>query len=371
MQIVPYSENEAAAVLAFNTRMRQANAPSGFLLPETSRTRTPTPNSRPPFHQTHYLAVEGDNVRGGFILREQPTWMNGKIHHTHNLQSPLSEGIINKKYAPVAMYMLKYIQREADLAFAVGMGNIQNPLPRLLKAFGWSIRPIPFLFRVNRVNRFLRELQLLRATPLRATLSEMATLSGVGWLSLQLLQSARLLRRFQSSGLTIEQVSSWGQWADELWDQFKVHCSFAVVRDRTTLDMLYPLANSKILCYLIRKDSHPVGWATVLNTQMENHKYFGNLRVGTILDCVAIPGYEGATATLASEMLGRLHADLLITNQSHANWVRAYRKAGFLPAKSNYLLAVSRASTEELSLAHDSHHQIHLTRGDGDGRIHL
>ena len=43
---------------------------------------------------------------------------------------------------------------------------------------------------------------------------------------------------------------------------------------------------------------------------------------------------------------------------------------GFLAGPSNYLLATSKAMTDLVSPP-DAASRIHLTRGDGDGRIHL
>jgi hypothetical protein len=58
----------------------------------------------------------------------------------------------------------------------------------------------------------------------------------------------------------------------------------------------------------------------------------------------------------------------VITNQSHALWIGAFRQAGFASARSNYLLAMSKPLAEATGAAAD---RIHVCRGDGDGRIHL
>jgi hypothetical protein len=63
-------------------------------------------------------------------------------------------------------------------------------------------------------------------------------------------------------------------------------------------------------------------------------------------------------------------ADLVISNQTHALWVNAFRRAGFHTAPSNYLLATSKNLTAAI-LAGGGGDRAHLTRGDGDGRIHL
>jgi hypothetical protein len=369
IRIVPYSEREIPGVIAFNQRMGADQALTDFLLPETAP--SPEKTTDRVIRKTQYLAVEEDFVRGGFLLVAQPAWVNGQLQAVLNFQSLLSEGIRDKRYALVAMQMLKYIQQQGDRIFVVGMGSDTSPLPRLLKASHWSLEPVPFLFRVHRVNRVLRHLPLLHGSKLRASLASVAALSGLGWLGIELLQSRRVFGRLSASGVVIEPVDEWGPWADQLWEDFRPASSFAVARDREALQDLYPNDDSRILRFLLRKDSRPVGWAACFNTLMTGHTYFGDLRVGTILDCVAHPDAMEATAELASAALASYGADLVVTNQAHRLWLRAFRQAGFLSFRSNYLLAMSAKLTQEIAARPGGPAAIHLTRGDGDGRIHL
>jgi predicted MPP superfamily phosphohydrolase len=63
--------------------------------------------------------------------------------------------------------------------------------------------------------------------------------------------------------------------------------------------------------------------------------------------------------------------DLVLVNHSHAAWVRAFSSAGFLAGPSNYLLAISKRLTELVRAEPQGEERMHVTRGDGDGRIHL
>jgi hypothetical protein len=114
-----------------------------------------------------------------------------------------------------------------------------------------------------------------------------------------------------------------------------------------------------------------VGWAVLCDTHMQRHPHFGDLRVGTVLDCGARPGYEAAVARVAGRRLEEDGAELVITNQGHATWVAAFRRAGFFTGPSNYVLALSRPLADLVSAQADGFQRIHATRGDADGRIHL
>jgi len=63
-------------------------------------------------------------------------------------------------------------------------------------------------------------------------------------------------------------------------------------------------------------------------------------------------------------------ADLVITNQTHAAMQAAFSHAGFQRGPSNYILGLSKAIAEKVR-AGRGEAAIHITRGDGDGRMHL
>jgi hypothetical protein len=359
------SESEVEAAKAFNARMRASNAPADFVAERVDPVESSTPIAK-----KQYVVVDGANVRGGVLKVEYPAWLNGSPVAAINYQSPVSEGIIDKKHSLTAMVLVKFMQQAGSRAFIVGMGDERNPLPRLLKAGGWSVAPVPFFFYVCRPNRFLSELRLLRNHPKRRILAKAAALTGGGWLGIRALQSRGILAGAASRRYLIRPVTEWGAWADTLWERFRNGCSFGVMRDRQTLMELYPAADPRLLRFLVERDGEPVGWMACFNSQMNGHAFFGNLRVATILDCIAAPEHASSLIALTTRALDSAHADLVVSNQTHRNWLHAFRRCGFLTSKSNYLLAMSPALANDVKGGGGSE-RIHVTRGDGDGRIHL
>jgi hypothetical protein len=359
-----FGEKHLPAVLDFNRRMQAGNAASEFLLPTAYKARAAPPDD--PIHWENYLVLDGEFVRGGLLAMEQPGWVNGSSVRAWNFQSPLSESIVDAKYSIVAMQMVKFMQKQADAVFMVGMGGADRPLPRLLVASGWSVRPVPFLFRVHRAANFLRELQMLRTSTAKSIAAQVAGFTGLGALALAVKQ-----RRKSSALATVRQVSQWGDWADEIWNRNRENCSFAVLRDRRTLESLYPPSDLRTRILLVERGNKPVGWSVFLNSKLSNDRHFGSLQVGSILDCLADVDAMTATAILTDSELAKLGADLVLVNHSHAFWVEAFRAAGFLTGPSNYMLAMSKKLTEALSCVERGEERVHVTRGDGDGRIHL
>lgn len=364
MRFVPFDDSHVAAVQAFNRRMLAGHADSEFLLaPEPDR-RLRLPDD--PIQWTRYVVLDGEVVRGGVITMDQPGWIDGRSVRAFNFQSPLSEGIVDPKYTMVAMQIVKFMQKQAEAGYFAGMGSPDRPLPKLLTASGWLVRPVPFLFRVHRAGNFLRELRLLQSSTVRRIAAGAARLTGLGAVGLSVMQ-----RRGSSVDGAIRAVKEWGDWADEIWQSCRVGCSFAVQRDRRTLESLYPPSDPRTKILLVERGGSPVGWSVCFNSRLTNHRHFGNLQLASILDCMAQPEAMFATAVLTDREMSSQRADLVVVNHSHSDWVKTFRSAGFLSGPSNYLLAMTRRMTELVIAAPHGAEHIHVTRGDGDGRIHL
>ncbi len=366
--IAPYDEVHVAAVRAFNDRMRAGGAPTDFLLPDQ-------PNGEPaalepaPVAWTKYVVVDDEGeVRGGFLLMTQPGWLSGEVRPVANYQAPLSEGIHDTRFGIVGLQMLRHVQRAWPLTFAVGMGGADRPLPRLLTAAAWDVQPVPWLFRMVRPRRVLRELRLLRErTPLRVA-AKVAAGSGAASLAAAVVQARVWPGRLRARRTVLDRVRRWDAWADDLWARTRDDVAFAVVRDRRTLECLYPTEDARYLMYVLREGGAVVAWAVCLSTQMAGHAHFGDLRVATVLDVGGLPAALPALVSKVSDALEDDGADLLMTNQSRADVAAAFRDAGFLAGPSNYLFAASPALSRSVEARRD---RVHVTRGDGDGRIHL
>jgi hypothetical protein len=161
-----------------------------------------------------------------------------------------------------------------------------------------------------------------------------------------------------------ELAEGFAGWGDEVWERSRGEYGMMAVRDAATLEALYPREDPRFL--RVRAAG---GWAVALDTQMSGHKQFGEMRVGTIVDCLAPLESAGTVVRAATAMLEERGVDLIVSNQRHGAWSRGLIEAGFRNGPSNYLLALSPAFAETaVGVADDA---IHFNRGDGDGPIHL
>ena len=366
VRIEPYTSEWAPAVRAFNARLTERAAAPGFLLDDAP---PPPAGTNGAVTKSRYVAVDDDDVRGGFMLQRQPFWINGGVHRVANYQAPISEALVDRRYAWLGMRMLKEALRGDPLMFCLGMGGLDRPLPRLLSAMGWTLSAVPFLFRIARARRVFRGLPAFR-TGKRRVVAEALTLTGAGSVGIAALRLGARWRT-RRPRLRVDRVQAWDAWADDVWHASRAQYAMAAVRNAAGLAALYPLDDPRNVAVRLWDGDVLAGWAVLYETCRDGHPYFGDLRVGTVLDCAARPGYAPAVAATAARVLDARGAELVITNQAHAMWSAAFRRAGFVAGPSNYVLALSPALADAVAAAGDGHARIHATRGDADGRIHL
>jgi hypothetical protein len=338
LAIVPYTAEHVAAVRNFNGRIAQ----TGDAFPEG-----PDPGWMPGMHL--YVAVEDGSVRGGYILRSQQFSVSRETTLADHYRLPLSEGVIDRAHASLGMRLVRDALARQPQLYALGMGSWERPLPQMLKAMKWRIQEVPFHFKVVHGGAFLRNIRALRTTAWRRFAMDLAAATGIGSLA-----AGRRVR-----GAKFDLVKYFAEWASEVWEQSREAYGLAAFRDAATLQSLY--GEDRFL--RVRAGD---GWAVLLDTQMSGHKQFGDMRVGTIVDCMAPPDGAGPVMRAAAAVLEEGGVDLIVSNQMHTAWSRALVDAGFRKGPSNFLLALS----PELAKAAGSG-ELHFNRGDGDGPIHL
>jgi len=351
VEIVRYTEEWTAAVREFNLRLRAGGA-AEFAFPESS-----APGWMP--RMELFVAVEGEAVRGGYILRRQQFWFAGEVREAAHYRLPMSEGVVNRAYAALGLRLVRDAVKREPRLYSLGMGGRERPLPRMLERLGWQVCDVPFYFKVAHPYRFLRQIRVLRTSFARRLLSDLAAFSGAGWLGLRM---AGLTRRVPES--KYEAPAAFGAPEDGVWEHSRDTYAMLAGRDAATIEELYPACDERFLRVRVGG-----GWAVALDTAMHGHKQFGDLRVGTIVDGLAPPHGVASVIRAATHMLERRGVDLIVSNQLHAAWGDALRAAGFRQGASNFLLAVSPALAASTGGADAG--EFHVNRGDGAGPIHL
>jgi hypothetical protein len=115
------------------------------------------------------------------------------------------------------------------------------------------------------------------------------------------------------------------------------------------------------------REREPIGWAVVLDTHMHGDKYFGDMRVGSIVDCFG--GLEDAPSVVAAadDYLTARGVDVVVSNQLHPAWCRGLEAAGYHQGPSNFFFYYSQPLAERLVAQPGWESGLHVNRGDGEG----
>jgi hypothetical protein len=316
--------------------------------------------------QELFLMLDGEAVRGGYVLKHQPVSLRGQIRQMGNLYMPLSEGIINPAYSLVGARLFSDALGRESLLFAIGMGGANAPLTNLVRALGWQLLPVPFFFKVLHGTRFLRHIRYLRTTRFRTLLLDLGAISGAGWLATILARA--LLSRYPrlAASLRVEVVEGFGSWADELWQECMASYSFVAVRSSQVLNRIYQPDRVGVFRLRISTADRIIGYAVVQEEDSLHSEFMGEMRVGTIVDAFGRPEHADSVIWLAARMLEDRGMDVIISNQSHPAWGAALRRSGFLEGPSHCIFAAARRLAEEIRAVDPDARELHLNRGDGD-----
>jgi hypothetical protein len=365
LSIEPYGEQHEAAVREFNQRLIAAGADPNLVFFGHATPQWLPRTSDHQLYNEYFVAVSDGAVRGGYALKHQDFYFgDGNIRSIAYYHHPLSEGIVNKSYAVVGGLLLRDAMSRAPLLYCLGMGGYDRPLPQMLVKLGWSHFAVPFYFRVVNPSRFLREMQALRISRPRRLLMDLGAVTGAGWVALKTYNAINTVRT-RATPYETQRVNQFSRWADELWQEARNECSLTAVRDARVLNLLYPAEDKHFIKLQVTRNGKTIGWA-VAGERRKDSK-FGNMRVGSIVDCWATPEGTVPVVRVATDALIEAGVDLIVSNQSHRLWQKASRNCGFLLAESNFIFAAGKGLSSELQPFAENQARIHITRADGDG----
>jgi hypothetical protein len=368
IQVQPYQAQHIPLVKQFNKRLENGNASARFSESNIPSWLPKSESSR--LYQEYFLAIDNGAVRGAYILKYQDFLINGQIISIAAYQLPISEGIINPDFVNIGMLLTLDALKKLPELFVLGMGGYSEQLPQLLEAMRWSICEIPFYFKVICPFNFLRRISFLRKSLLRRILLDSLAYTGTGWLAIHASRALRS-RKIRSGSLSVIQIEEFDEKAEFLWNEVKNNYKMIAVRDQETLKILYPQSSSRFIRIGIFENQQYIGWAVLLDTPMSNHKQFGSMRVGSVVDCLAHPTNAGKILSCATDYLVERKVDIIVANHSHVMWKDVFNNIGYIKGPSNFLFGASRNLAKHVRPFEANEKQIYFMRGDGDGPINL
>lgn len=368
-RIITYTEDHVPRVKAMNLRLAEGGSNWGFYdMVRPAWLPLETPNQS--VHRIFHL-VEGEDgeIHGGYCFKEQDFLVHGTRHRLATWQGPVSEGLIDKRFARIGLLCLMDMRDRNPLLFGWGGSDQLNAL---LESFGGQRFGTPLMLKILKPSRVLAEAPFVRTSKRAELIARIASTTGLATPAVAAVQWASALRAGSAKAAEGRFVERFGPWSDWIWEAAQAQTGWTAVRDADSLDRLmgrpgWP--DTRILQVLV--GGHVKGWATLRLNPMQDDARFGSLTVGCIVDALALPGHEATTIATATNQLAKEGADLVAGNWTHSIWIAAHAKAGYLTIPNRRPMWVSQDLADLLGepLSETLMPHLHMTPIDGDGPL--
>jgi len=371
IEIVPYTRELEPRVREFNQRMRDGGTSWGWYercvddwLPERGGHKV---------WREHYVALEdGRDVRGAYALKPQEWRVRGEARLVTDWQGPVSEGLLSLRYASLGLRMIRDMQKRQPLLYSWGHGGEEAKMLNMLRSMKWQTHATPFCLRVCHPFPFLRESRYLRRTPNAERALDALAWSGAGWLGLHALHAAlgfrATVRGRRPRAPRFEVVDRFGDWADALWERCRDAYAAIGLRDADTLNALLPQAGWPAAIRLrVYRGGETIGWAAVMDNALAGDPRFGSMRVGSLVDCLALPEDAPLVVAAADRFLRARGVHMIGSNQAHPRWIEAFEANGYVILPKRRYFAMSPDLFRALAPFEQVSQGLHLTNLDGHG----
>jgi hypothetical protein len=369
-----FEPGDAAAIARLNDRLARGGS-AHRVYPEDEAHRDTGEDGTTGVRERLFVLAQGQEVRAGCFLREQPFAIGGDVVSAGWTKYPVAESLVDRAHAGVPGSLLFGLLRVQPRLMALGMGGHDNPWAKLLAAMRFTGSSIPFYVMPSRPSRVLRELPQLQRTPWRRAAAQLLGRTGIGWAALSTLAAARRLRGpRRPTGYVAHVEPVFGAWADAVWDRASASYGALAVRSARVLGRLYDGDAFRGVSRLrVERDGDTVGWAVThrMDFRAREDSPFGRLAVGVVADAMARPADAAGVTLAATRHLLDEGVDFLISNQAHPAWGAALVSAGFLETASTFAFYRSPAMEKRLAASGALAGGLHLGRGDGDGLMRV
>jgi hypothetical protein len=382
------ADDDIPAVARFNQRLREGGRGEDQInvspsLPGEARYRP----ADFPVYRRMMIAEDGREVRAAVMLYHNNIFIHGKKRDCCWMDMPISEGIIDHRYSLAIVKLVKAALGYEPFLMSTGAGPVDKVSFQILTKLNWRNRVVPFFFYPIKVTKVLLGLSYFKE---HAKLRYGALLGAYSGLGAGLSGLLALSRRIAPclSGYEYSMEKAFDDWADRIFEDCLPDYGVAMRSDATTLNILYPPDKPGLTRLRVRRKGakngagqgagldvgqgagqgagQNAGWILVASKRMENNHYFGDLKVGTLVDGFGRAADAPALVAAGIDHLAEAGADIIVANFSHEAWVKACRRSGMLAGPESYYHFVSPGGSPLFEDACPPR-EIHMARGHSDG----
>jgi len=263
----------------------------------------------------------------------------------------------------VGPLLVREATRTLDCALSL---FVEPPVQRILTGMKWSHRGV--LSEHLRVLDARAVARNVRLGALQGLGAPARSLAGAG---LALLQGARSLQarlaRAKGALGAVREEQGFDAGFDALWHSVRDRFGACVSRDGESLRRRYGGRPERYRLLACREGQRLLGYCIVTVKQFSGDPRMGDLKLGTIVDCLFDPASPAVMQSLLAGALGLLRregAQAALCTASHDAVTRLLRANGFLAIPGNLNFALhDRTPSPLLDIPLES---WHLMRGDSD-----
>ena len=295
---------------------------------------------------------------------EHELYVDGKPHSFVWPNGSLSESVVDPRFAPYGVMLLKHALRLEPLQMALAFLALDAAPGSLFRRLGWSHTQVPVFILPIRLSRVLRELRPFRyeAVRLAARIVSGVKVPDMAW-------SAFTAKRLRMAGQNVQEVPDIGDWADPVWNHCRDAYKVLTRRDAATMNRLYSPHDKRLTRLRVRRNDGDVGWAIVCDHRMHGDSLYGSLHVGCVVDALGMPEHAPDLLRAAVNHLIQCGVDLVVSHWSHAAFQQAARYLGFARRHTSLKLFVSKAGKDLLLTEKTQLEACHFSVGDCDGPV--
>lgn len=279
----------------------------------------------------------------------------------------------------VGPLLIREVNRSLDYALSL---HVEPPVLRILTGLKWVHKGVlPQYLRVLNARGVAENLQV---SGIQALASDLGSMTGglrfrwieslmrvVGWCSLAiggtLWVVVTSVVRPRIAKADVREERMFDESYDQLWHMVGKHFEACFVRDRASLQAKFGPHGERYRILACRRGGQLLGYCIIKTKQFANDSRMGNLKMGTIVDCLFDPTADEVLQTLLEHVVAlfaREGVHAVLCTASHRLVRRLLLANGFFPIPGNLNFAFhTRASVLLQDIPLDG---WHLMRGDSD-----
>jgi hypothetical protein len=279
----------------------------------------------------------------------------------------------------VGPLLIKEVNRSLDCALSL---HVEPPVLRILKGLQWVHKGIlPQYLRVLNARGVSHNLQLsgIKAVALRTGDTTVAVPFGYvesfmrilgGWglaVGQAIWASLTIVTRPRAVPVEVREEQGFDDSYNELWRAVSGRFGACLVRDQKYLQQRFGKGPDRYRVLGCRQENRLLGYCIVKTKQFSNDPRMGNMKVGTIVDCLFDPTAPAVFQALLNSVLkicNRESVHAVLCTASHVAVRRLLRANGFVAIPGNLNFAYhNRTNVPLQGIPLES---WHLMRGDSD-----